>query len=170
MNDFLVALFTEPHKTRKNQERCANCPAVYECQHFWSGSKSDQIQNCSIVRACKFRHSIVNKARFWLGLMIMAAIVLAFAYACYKTGKSRADAIEAQINALTTQFPDFTDREFLRNNTKSITQELRLIEAAGFRVLQLKSEENFAIFKLNGGKIWITELSYDGNVASRSVF
>lgn len=170
MNDFLTALVTEPHKTRKNQERCANCPALYECHHFWPSSKSDQIQNCSIVRACKFRRSIVSKARFWLGLMIVAAIVLAFVYACYKIGKSRADAIEAQINALTAQFPDFTDREFLRNNAKSITQELRLIEAAGFKVLQFKSEENFAIFKFNDGKVWITELSYDGNMVGRSVF
>lgn len=170
MNDFFIALFIEPYKTRKNQERCANCSALYECHNFWSDSKSDQIQKCSIVRACKFHRSIVSKARFWLGLMTVTAIVLAFVYVCYKIGKSRADAIEAQANALIAQFPDFTDREFLKDNAKSMTQELHLIEAAGFKVLQLKVEENFAIFKLSDGKVWITELNYEGKVVSRSVF
>lgn len=104
----------------------------------------------------------------WAILIVFA--ILSIFYICYRIEKSRFAATEPQISALMAQFPDFTDREFLENNAKSMTQELRLIEAAGFEVLRLKAEENFAIFKLNNGRVWIVELDRNGKVVSRLFF
>lgn len=170
MNDFFIALFIDPRKTRRNRKRCTSCPAMYECYDFWSDSKSEQIQNCSIIRASRFRIRYVSKALVALWIAAAAFVFLLVFYGCYRVGESRFAAIESQTNALVAQFPDFADREFLKDNAKMMTQELRLIEAAGFKALQLKAEENFVVFKLSGGKLWIIELSYEGKVASRLVF
>lgn len=170
MNDFFIALFTNPSMTRRSRKRCASCQVMNECYNSWSDSKPEQVRNCSIIRACMFRAKYVSKALPILWAILIAFVVLSVFYICYRVEKSRFAATEPQINALMAQFPDFTDREFLENNAKSMTQELRLIKAAGFEALRLKAEENFAIFKLNSGRVWIVRLDYNGKVVSRLVF